>query len=246
MRLRRSTLCIGLLAAIAIPRWSSGQEGQVRGLEPQLAELLELRTEGEDLAIQNGKYKSPFFVTLIMLAEKSRVNPEAYLRYDSGSPALSGVAWAALTSGKAVEIESHKNRYVVAILSAPMAGIPDTAIQQLVLLGPKGQFLDKVACAINSRYGTLKTDVKKDSESDGAHLIVRFYPGSLNKTPWHNWHTITCEGKAFTFREPFAQPQEDWLKKGLCRIAIRDGKFAVVFPKLEKSDAEVLKEKSAK
>src|SRR5262249_31688854 len=115
---------------------------------------------------------------------------------------------------------------------------PAEEIQQVILMDESGQILDKIACAMSFRYGRLQTDVKDKPEDDQAQIIIRV---THHSGFWHAWHLITYQNRAYTFfpqsppKEEIKKPTE-WSQKGLCRIAIRDGKFLSVFPKLEKPD----------
>jgi len=215
-----------LLAGLSLTS-PAGEGPQPEETEPQVISLLKLRAKDDFLT--DGKYHSAFFKTLIKLAEKQGLKAEDYLRYQVGT------ASSILTDGAAIEIESTRKRYVVVLLTAPCLSRPGTAVQQLVLLNRQGSFLDKLACHINSRYGDLRTEITKGPETDGAQLVIRFRPDPMNKSQWHHWHTITYGGKAYTSNVPEQQPQpSDWITKGLCRIAIREGKFVVLFPRPEK------------
>ncbi len=146
------------------------------------------RARAQDDGIETGKYESDFFKALIKLAERQNLNTKTFTQYQSGSPARSGVASSTLTEGRAVELKLRKKRCIVAILSAVLLSRPDTSVQQLLLFDEGGRYLDKLACAINSRYGIIKTEVSNDPEKDGAHFIVRFHADPFNKGRWHNWH----------------------------------------------------------
>ena len=96
-----------------------------------------------------------------------------------------------------------------------------------------------MSCGINTRYGSLLTGYPKRDEDDGAKVVIRFTPNT-DKSIWHNWHTITHEGKPYTFRAEEKDEPIDWVNRGLVRVAIRDGKFRVLFPELKKPDAKAV------
>lgn len=169
--------------------------------------------------------KQPFFAALAKLARDQGLEPEDYISYRSEN------AFSRIVEGRAVSVD----RYVVAIVHAEDISLPGVEAQQLVLLDSRGRILDKIACGINSRYGTTKVEAT-DKAEDGARLVIRFVPHKYNKSSWHNWHTITRGGRDHTYREPESGKPNEWDREGLCRVAIKSGKFAVVYPDLEKAE----------
>jgi hypothetical protein len=184
---------------------------------------------------------SPFFRALEDLARQQGMDPREYIVYDTGEPARAGRASAILNQGRAVEIPTDRGRFVVAILGTLCVSIPGVMAHQVVLIDQQGQILDEVGCGINSRYGALATDVKNPPEGDGAQLVIRFVSNYGPRSTWHNWHTLTYQGQAYTFREDEHDEPSVWDTNGLCRIGVRKGKFVVLFPRLEKADGEVLR-----
>jgi hypothetical protein len=169
------------------------------------------------------------------------MDPRECLVYDTGELARAGRAITTFNQGRAVEILTAQGRYVAAILGTPGFTVPGLAAQQLVLIDHPGRILDKVGCGINTRYGRLAVDGNNTSEADGAQLVIRFVAPSGTGSTWRNWHTLTYQGQAYTFREDEHDEPSVWDTNGLCRIGVRKGKFVVLFPRLEKADGEVLR-----
>ena len=206
---------------------------------PLLETLLASKTDGDFYQ------SSDFFCTLAALMSDNNVMVDGtlydgMLYYDSGQSARTGRATATLTNGRAVSIIIDKKTYFVVILGTASFSIPGIEAQKLILLDDTGKILDELSCGINTRYGSLLTGYRKRDEDDGARLVVRFTPVLLNKSNWHNWHTITYEGKPYTFRSKEKDEPIDWVNRGLVRVAIRDGKFRVLFPELKKPDAKAV------
>ena len=89
--------------------------------------------------------------------------------------------------------------------------------------------------------GAFFTEAPRLPEKDGAQFVVRYLPEGEEFS--ENWsHEITYGGKshcfAWTEEKQGGAPSLDWASKGLCRIAIRDGKFAVLFPTLQEPAAK--------
>ena len=119
-----------------------------------------------------------------------------------------------------------------------------------MLFRPDGKLLDTLSCSINCRLtrvfvkevsGTYCTDVI-DSETD-ARLALRYVPEPGGRIAGNFGHWITHQDKSQQYpwergydwrkvREG-ALSSADMEREGLCRVAIRDGIFSVLFPKGE-------------
>jgi hypothetical protein len=170
---------------------------------------------------------TPLFEALARLAQLQGKKPEDYTTITYKG------AFIPLSQGHAVKLSSGGKVYVVVILTAEGESIPGTAAEQLVLITEDGEILDKLFCEINSRYGSVGTQVKSPPEPDGAQLAIVFFPGPGNSSRWHNWHTISYGGKRYTFSEKESKEPTVWDEKGLCRVKIEDDKFVVLFPELK-------------
>src|SRR5262249_50892515 len=97
-------------------------------------------------------------------------------------------------------------------------------------------FLDQLACEISSRlthmdFGHLHTVIPGKREADGAQLVIRLDGASARG---HFSHHVYHRGGKADFYWGHGHLSQDqptkWDIKGLCRIAIKDGKFRVLFP----------------
>jgi hypothetical protein len=129
--------------------------------------------------------------------------------------------------------------YVVVVLRGWTHTIPGHDTQTHLLLDRGGRPLDRLSCSINSRLthmeeGVFRTEAFRRPEADGARLVVRFIPNDGGKPSGHWSHSITCGGKEDWFGWDDCGRRGaplDW-SLGLCRLAVRDGKFDVLFPRL--------------
>jgi hypothetical protein len=143
-------------------------------------------------------------------------------------------------TGRAVPVNTGRRYVLIMLEMRALAGGPGAEAQQILLADQRGEILDRIGCSINSNYGTLRTEVLDKPGKDGARLAIQFEPWA--KEDWLYWQTVNHKGESYTFRyeEPergAPRPLPPW-KDGLCRIAIKDGKFVCVFPKLVKPDPE--------
>jgi hypothetical protein len=116
--------------------------------------------------------------------------------------------------------------------------------QCLTIVDGEGSFVDSLLCytdcpvpgglMLNTPDGILYTDVLDRPESDGAQFIIRCEKLDEISGEWN--HEITLHGRSHRFS--WDQTNRDtrfaeWMQKGLCRIAVRDGRFEVLWPPLE-------------
>ena len=144
--------------------------------------------------------------------------------------------------------------YNVAIQTAVVTCSPSETEEQIVLLKPSGEILDRIRCTMDYRLGSggMATEIHQEPEPDGARLIVRYVPRfpSLDASPdWKpDTHDILFHGRDYGFaaderalhRVATKPAQSDvWIRKGLCRARISDGKFAVLYPPLERPEEQM-------
>jgi len=158
-------------------------------------------------------------------------------RHDYDSPKVAGVA-----EGDAVAVDYRGESYVVVILHWPGLVMPGPDSYELMLLDRAGHRLDRLRCEVSSRVtleSSFRVDSPKSPEKDGAQFVIRCVPPMGDKMPANFGHTIYYRGRATTFGwdqdvsrqgKPVA-----WSRTGLCRIAVQDGKFKVIFPLLGQS-----------
>ena len=195
-------------------------DAPVAAIEPAVAQLLEFKADDKAL---------PDFVNrLEALAERQGWQPQL--------AKCKKRAFSDWEKARAVSVWVGKNQYVVILLRSSTGTIPGSDMQTAILLDHRGKLLDHLACDINTRLTTMdsgqfRTVIPEKPEADGARLVMRLDGVSVRG----NWdHYIYHGGKNARFywgcdRLPEDQPTK-WDRKGLCRIAIEDGKFKVLFP----------------
>src|SRR5262249_11528583 len=144
------------------------------------------------------KQESRFFTVLAELAQKQGLEPADLTTYQTGKNHVGVDSGGKFPSGKAVHVKSGKRQYIVVILESRAIVGHGTEVEQLILLDEGGKVLDKISCAMSTRYGRLQTEVKDKPEDDKAQVIIRFTQGF---TPWHAWHLITYKKLAYSFRQ---------------------------------------------
>ena len=191
------------------------------GLDPALASLLPQSAKGD------GDRTSPFFTALAQLARKHGLTLDDY---DPTRDADEGYAL-------------RRGDYVVVVLRGDSHCIPGDDTQTLLLCGRDGTLLDMLSCAVNNRLtrwvvnhkGVFRTEAPQPPEKDGAQFIIRYVPDGDELSG--NWsHSVAHGGgEQFFAWGPGPLSPGEWASKGLCRVAVRGGKFAVLFPKLKES-----------
>lgn len=145
-----------------------------------------------------------------------------------------------IDAGYAVTISQGEHNYVVVVLRGWGHMIPGDDSQYLYLFASDGTFLDQISCAIDAdltrnsmaKIGNFHTDIARKTQSDGARLIVRYHPpdGRSISGPWT--HRIVYHGIMKSVHcqvdEPDGMPLAEFEQQGLCRIAIKDGKFVLL------------------
>ncbi|SRR5258708_2485462 len=101
-----------------------------------------------------------------------------------------------------------------------------------------------MSCSINNRLtqqvkGEFITEVLEPPAEDGAGFVLRLFPTDEREFGGNWSHDVTCHGKIYTYhwdRDRQAAIPAAYLKsKGLCRLAIKDRKFVVLFPNLKEA-----------
>jgi hypothetical protein len=195
------------------------------------AEATDGRQEGDgplaDLLTETAKgdrgRTSPFFTALDAVARKNGLTLNDY------DPTREADEGSALRFGD----------NVVVVLRGWDHCVPGGDTHSFLLLGRHGEPLDRLTCSIDSRLtrtsagreAAFHTEVFPRPEKDGAQLVVRFITES-GAAPSGNWcHFITRAGKTCCFGWPDEGAPGG--AQGLCRMAVRDGKFVVLFPSLQ-------------
>jgi hypothetical protein len=183
---------------------------------------------------------TPFLRALHRLAEKRGwdVQEHGTERYRDG--------YAALLAG-------DDRCYVVAVVRGGTAAQPATPPQCLLLLDGDGRLLDRLSWGIQVRPsrpqgpakgpGELRTWVQQAPTAAGDQLVLSCEPeppdGGFESAYWG--HAVTHQGRTYFFswdrrvaeNRNAAVREYERLCWVLCRVAVREGKFVVLFPKLE-------------
>jgi hypothetical protein len=192
-------------------------------LDPLLMALL------RNPAKRGGGQPSPFFTALDSLARQH----EDYIP--------SGVA-----EGYAVRVGAG---HVAVVLRRGSPAMPGTDTQYLLLLDRQGRVRDLLSCWISNRLtgrsvdsGDFRTEVPGAPGPDGAEMVLRYVPEKGGSVSDCGYCEIAYRWKTYRFRwdegSPGAIPAAEWAEKGLCRVAVREGKFAILFPDLRRADAD--------
>mgnify|MGYP006287225769 CR=1 FL=1 len=167
--------------------------------------------------------KQPIFQALAHLAEAQRMDASMFLRYRFSN------GHHVFSSAYCVPIVAGQHEHLVVVQTVEPWTMPGTSAQQLVLLSADGRILDRVQCHINSRYGRVVALFPKN-EPDGADAVLAF-----RGKHWHNWHTIIHKRMSETFRDKETDRANEWDQRGLCRVAIADDQFQIIFPVMDES-----------
>ncbi len=209
---------------VSIAAQLSGEK--IDSLDPLVTALLHEKSKNDP------EHKSPFFAALIALARKHSLGTKEYWLEECAVP----------DEGYAVQIGTGSDRHVVAILRGDSHCIPGYDAQYLLLLDRDGRLLDWLACVVNNRLTRMflnhmvdfRTEVPEANQADGAQLVVRFIPENSESISGNWRHSITHAGRttywSWSQDELDAIRSAEWDSKGLCRIAIRDSRFSVLFP----------------
>jgi hypothetical protein len=149
----------------------------------------------------------------------------------------------AYADGYAVQVGGSDKARVIVVLSGEGNVIPGSDTQHLLLLDGAGRILDRLSCDINNRLtgditnpAIFRTEVPNNQEIDGTRLVIRFIPAKGDSISGNWSHEITHRGKTSTFSweqsERNTIPSAEWERKGLCRVAVRADRFAVLFRRL--------------
>jgi len=136
--------------------------------------------------------------------------------------------------GRAFSLQTEQRQYVVILLESTPPVIPWIDVRTVILLDNEGKHLDHLSCEISNRLtldgsGEFHTVVLDKAEADGALLVIRLDGESTHDNFAHHIYHAGEDAKFHWGQSDEAIPTK-WDVKGLCRIAIRDGKFEVVFP----------------
>jgi hypothetical protein len=151
--------------------------------------------------------------------------------------AILGLVQPVLASGmipgsqtRALTIVSDGSKQIVVILQIRDAHRLLDDAYHVVLMDQSGAILDRISASLNNRSPCEVAEVR---EHNSTQIIVR---NPILGAYRHCWYSITYCGREYKFESglfpPLLSPAEleHW---GLCRIAVQDDKFNVLFPKLD-------------
>jgi hypothetical protein len=148
-------------------------------------------------------------------------------------------------TARTVQFQQGPTTYYVTIFRGWRLSVPGTDTQYLLLRDSKRSTLDLVTCSINNRLtqqalGNFITEAIDSSDDNAVRFVLRYVP--TNEDEYRgNWsHEGTHRGTVYSFPwnpdKPRAISAADFKSEGLCRLAIKDNKFVVVFPNLNEAD----------
>jgi hypothetical protein len=146
---------------------------------------------------------------------------------------LTGAYW---DDARVNSIQSGDSKLYVVLLKSWSHDIPGSDYQIVLLLDNQGRYLDSVGCSMNARLsrngrGKLHAVIPPKPEADGAQLIVRLDGESARGGYGHHiYHGKERLDLHWAEKKPLENQPSEWDAKGLCRIAIKDKKFQVLFP----------------
>jgi hypothetical protein len=196
-----------------------GRDAQYDPMDPALKRLLHCSTK------YDRHRTSRFFSALKAVFHKNDV------------PLSDDEPGRGIDEGYAVQIGDGANRSIVVVLHGWDHTIPGYDTQYLFLLDADGKVLDRLYCSVNARLtqmfvehqGRFHTELAQKPADDGAQLIVRYLPPRGEHLSGNWVHTVIYKG--FVHSYPWDDDRAaEYEQKGLCRLAIREGKFARLFP----------------
>jgi hypothetical protein len=211
----------GCDSASVSPNLASDASEVVIETDPNLTKLLEFKIE---------KTAAPDFMKgLEAVAKKRGWQQQLAECKKSGS-----FDW---DEARAELIRADRDQYAVILLKACTMDFSGEDYQTAILLDRQGKLLDRLVCEVNSKVtrsgfgGELHTVISRKPEADGAHLVIRLDGESARGNFAHKVYHGGREGRFFWGDEllPKEQPTV-WDVNGLCRVAIKDRKFKVLFP----------------
>src|SRR5262249_32535944 len=123
---------------------------------------------------------------------------------------------------RALEIEADARSYIVfAIRTAAYDGEHNLR-HRFVLLDPTGCPVDNIICSTGPRF-VRSVKEPLEIQADGGELVVQFPFGKQRGAPYEALPTQR-NGVAISIAE--------WKEKGLCHVAVRNGRFEVLWPPL--------------
>jgi hypothetical protein len=136
---------------------------------------------------------------------------------------------------RAVPVTVGSESYILLIRGGSSPSFPGEDIQVLILIDHQGAIHDVLACAASNRVtggaARFHTIAPLMTEQDGACAVIRL-DGANARGNFK--HSIVHAGQLKRYKwdqgNPAASERTRWNVRSLCRVAIVDGKFRVLFP----------------
>jgi hypothetical protein len=154
-----------------------------------------------------------------------------------------------VSDGYAIRLVDAEKRYLVLVLDngrCERSSFSDDSCC-LVLMDDTGKYLDCVTCSIYCklvpRFMTFSDvfhpEVLASQKGDGARFAFIYVP----QPKWKNWgsHSINIHSNLWRFgwdqEKPANVRTAEWERQGLCRVAVCNGRFEVLWPPLAGRDS---------
>jgi hypothetical protein len=202
--------------------------------------LTYLGFRGEPAVLSGDEAAVPVLLDLIWHPDDEISSPAAHALTQTRVPAT-------FRSGDSPRwVEDHAERVedkIVLVAKNGFVPIPGSDSRRLILMDNKGWFLDKVACWIDSRLtrgwgrnGSFRVERCQAPQPDGAQFIFRYLPPAGERVSGQQAHAVTHGRKWQRFCWDRDIQASEWEEKGLCRIAIGNNAFEVVWPPLDSGE----------
>jgi hypothetical protein len=124
---------------------------------------------------------------------------------------------------------------------------PGSDAMTLLLCDRIGAFLDSAICCASSRitrqydfpFHNYFAELREPTGDDDSRVVIRLIREQGEFIRGNFFHSIVLRGHAYCFNWPSyhdGSGPTEWDEKGLCRIAIREKRFEVLFPNFSKAD----------
>jgi hypothetical protein len=193
--------------------------------------LTSLGFRGTPAVLSRDEAAVPVLLDLIWNEDDEISSLAAYALLSTRMPATLGDQWIRWGEIHAVQVQ---DKIVLTSSDADLAGEDS---HRLVLMDGKGEFLDSLECSIQSQFThfvnhprTFWVELCQTPQSDGAHCIFRYHP-LLPRAVVVSVHVHHGAGVE-TFLWDQSGASADWEKNGLCRVAVCNGGFDILWPRL--------------
>jgi len=199
--------------------------------------LTYLGFRGEAAVLSGEEEAVPVLLDLIWNLDDEISSPAAHVLTLTRLPTTFRGDWPGWGEDHAERAEGR----IVILARDRFVPVPGSDSRRLVLLNDKGQFLDIIECAINSRLtygrvhrGTFHLERCTGREQDGAQFVFRYLPPAGEAISGHHPHSVVHGEHSQLFYWDQSNPTNirsaEWKEKGLCRVAVRNDAFEVLWP----------------